>query len=101
MRLISQDGRVDWAYDSVMVEIEPDKKCDILLTTPEMAAMGQAFTAAEYSTPEKAKKVMNRLHNVYRDHQRAAGRVVGKQFYAPEFRYNPPKIFKFPEDSEV
>lgn len=102
MRLISQDGRVDFPYEFVMVEIEPTKKLEILLTTPEMAAMGQAFTAAEYSTPEKARKAMDMLHFAYKNYSKFGGRVVdNRRFYAPEIRFNPPKIFKFPEDSEV
>ena len=102
MRIISQDGRVDFPYDKVMVEINPDGMKDILLTTPEMAAMGQAFTVATYSTPEKAEKVMGKLHYAYQHVAKAGGRTVGGgKFYAPEIRYNPPKIFKFPADSEV
>lgn len=102
MRLISQDGRVDFPYDKVMVEINPDGMKEILLTTPEMAAMGQAFTAATYSTPEKAAEAMKRLHMAYANHLKINGKTVaGGKFYAPELRFNQPKIFKFPADSEV
>lgn len=102
MRIISQDGRVDFPYDKVMVEIEPEGMCNILLTTPEMAAMGQAYVAAEYTTPEKAVKVMEQLHHMYAKHVKASGRVLGgNKFYSPEFRFNPPKVFKFPADTEV
>lgn len=102
MRIISQDGRVDFPYDKVVVEINPDGMKEILLTTPELAAMGQAFTAATYSTPEKAEKVMARLHKAYAHHLKINGKAVtGGKFYSPELRFNPPKIFKFPADSEV
>lgn len=102
MRLISQDGRVDFPYEKVIVEIEPEGMKDILLSTPELAAMGQAYTVATYSDPEKAITVMQRLHNMYEKHVKASGRVLaGGKFYAPEVRFNPPKVFKFPADSEV
>ena len=102
MRVISQDGRVDFPYEKVMVEIDPSNMCDILLTTPEMAAMSQAFTAAEYSTPEKATKAMQMLHSTYLKHLKGIGKTVGGgKFYAPEFHFIQPKMFKFPADSEV
>lgn len=103
MRLISQDGRVDFPYDKVMVEIDPANMQNIILTTPEMAAMGQAFVAAEYSSPEKARKVMDQLHYAYKNHLKSGGRVThgGNFFYTPEVRFDQPKVFKFPEDSEV
>ena len=102
MRLISQDGRVDFPYDKVMVEIEPEGMKDILLSTPELAAMGQAYTVAKYSTPEKAITVMEQLHHMYAKHVKTSGRVIGGgNFYAPELRFNPPKVFKFPADTEV
>ena len=102
MRLISQDGRVDFPYEKVMVEIEPEKMCDILISTPEMAAMGQAYIIATYSDPEKAINVMMRLHREYERYQRASGKPVGGgKFYAPEFRFTAPKVFKFPADAEV
>ena len=102
MRLISQDGRYDFPYEKVMVTIEPEKMCDILVSTPETAVMGQAIIAAEYSTPEKAIKAMEQLQYAYRHHLKAPARsVMGGSFYVPEFRFNPPKAFKFPSDSEV
>lgn len=102
MRLISQDGKFDFPYEKVMVTIQSDEMCNILVSTPETAVMGEAIVAAKYSTPEKAIKVMEKLHYAYVNHLKAPARsVMGGNFYVPEFRFIPPKVFKLPADSEV
>lgn len=101
MRIISQDGRTDFPYEKVIVEIDTDTMCNIMVMTPELITIDQAYLAAKYSTPEKAVKVMQQLHNAYAKHVRASGRVVSSKFYAPEIRFIPPKVFQFPADSEV
>lgn len=106
MRIISQDGRVDFPYDLVMVEIEPENKKDILLTTPEMAAMGQAYVVAEYSTPERAKDAMKLLHDAYLQNPKMTGKTklyerAGNGYHTHELSVKRYKVFQFPIDSEV
>ena len=74
MRLISQGGRTDINY----------KKCVLKTTDYTIEALydGGKHFLAEYSSPQKVDKVMNRLHDKYK-------LCSGKG------------IFYFPKDSEV
>lgn len=93
MRIVSQDGRIDLPYEQIAV---------VNNTVDEMAIIAYAVNSyddtvwklAEYSTKEKAEKAMEELMMECRGY-----RVVrGKTFYSA-FDY--PKVFRFPQDSDV
>lgn len=93
MRVISQDGRIDLPYEQIVV---------VNNTVDEMAIIAYAVNSdddtiwklAEYSTEAKAKKAMEELRMECMGY-----RVVrGKTFY---FAFDYPKVFRFPQDSEV
>ena len=62
MRVISQDGRLDFPYERSIVFLSPKDA-----TIVQILAIGddEAGTLAKYSTAEKAKKAMEMLRTAY------------------------------------
>lgn len=93
MRVISQDGRIDLPYEQIVV---------VNNTVDEMAIIAYAVNSyddtvwklAEYSTKEKAEKAMEELRTEYGNYKQAKS----SEYY---FAFNYPKVFRFPQDSEV
>ena len=93
MRLISQDGKVDLPYEQFAVAIDATTETAIL-AFPAGVDDDTYFNLAEYSTKEKAKKVVEMLRTEYRNYKQAKS----SEYY---FAFNYPKVFRFPKDSEV
>ena len=88
MRLISQSGRLDFPYEQVVLQQD---ECWIYA---RLVCESKARNLlGEYSTPEKAKKVMDKLHDVH-------GRMEGQKIVGI-FVYQPVVVFQSPEDDEV
>lgn len=93
MRIISQDGRFDLPYELVAVSID---------TVDEMMIIAYAVNSdddtiwnlAEYSTKAKAAKAMEMLRAEYGNYKQAKS----SEYY---FAFNYPKVFRFPQDSNV
>lgn len=87
MRIISQNGRqiaiaIDYDYKMTIIAYAVNSDDDTI------------WKLAEYSTEAKAKKAMEELRMECMGY-----RVVrGKTFY---FAFDYPKVFRFPQDSEV
>ena len=64
MRVISQDGRVDFPYEQFVVAIDATTETTIL-SFPTGLADDTHFNLAEYSTKEKAAKAMEMLRGTY------------------------------------
>ena len=64
MRVISQDGTMDFPYENSIVFIDTRAKDAVLV---RMQAIGddEASIMADYSTEEKAKKAMEMLREAY------------------------------------
>lgn len=59
-------------------------------------------TIGEYSTMEKAVKVLDMIQEMYEKNLYSEGGLMATaNFYVPPFAFVPPKIFQMPEDSEV
>lgn len=58
MRVISQDGEYDIPYESSVLRIE----ANVIWAFPTQA---DEYIVAQYSTPEKAEKAMQKLHECY------------------------------------
>lgn len=84
MRVISQDGTLDFPYENSIVFIDTRAK---KATFVRMQAIGDNETSitAKYSTKEKAKKAMEMLREEY-------------QKYASQ---NYMKVFQFPAEEEL
>ena len=96
MRIISQDGRFDLPYELVAILMHNIHQEQVIAkpianTTKIYCVMG------EYSKKEKAEKAMEMLRTEYGNYQQAIGR--NGQLLAYSFNY--PKVFRFPQDSEV
>lgn len=101
MRVISQDGRIDLPYEQIVV---------VNNTVDEMTIIAYAVDSyddtvwklAEYSTEEKAEKAMKKLRTEYERHFFGNGGAMAMaDFYVQPFVFIPPKVFRFPPDSEV
>lgn len=60
MRIISQDGKRDFNYENIDLEIFEYSSDKTLIFCNTMAFTG--IKLAQYSTREKAEKAMNQLH---------------------------------------
>ena len=66
MRIISQDGRIDSQYESCTLSVEQTKECSKIYAYIDDRPR---FAIAEYSTIEKALKVMEMLNYAYKENQ--------------------------------
>ena len=97
MRLISQDGKGDMPYENFIFRVyggDIVASRDILIDKKPIVA--------KYSTEAKALKVMEMLREEYLKHiYGRGGEMATRDLYIPPFACIPPKVFKFPDDSEV
>lgn len=63
MRIISQDGRLDFPYEKSVVFIPPREKTIVRV---QMTGDYETTMMAKYSTEEKAKKAMEMLRSDYK-----------------------------------
>lgn len=92
MRIISQGGKIDLPYEQISISIDCDDERTIIAYA---VSSGTIWELAEYSTKEKAEEVMKMLREGYRNYQTAQSR---DGYY---FAFDYPKVFRFPQDSEV
>ena len=101
MRVISQDGRIDLPYEQIVVENNTVDKITIIAYAVDSYDY-TVWKLAEYSTEEKAEKAMKTLRTEYERHFFGNGGAMAMaDFYVQPFAFIPPKVFRFPPDSEV
>lgn len=86
MRIISQDGMIDFPYEYTIVYID-------YLNEKLIYAKGMSFIIAKYSTKAKAKKAMEMLRTAYQYAEEC--KYIGVGSSQPEF------CFRFPADEEL
>lgn len=93
MRIISQNGRIDFPYENFSLSITKDN-C-IVATRDTVASISEISISviAEYSTEAKARKAMEMLHEKYRE--------VTIYPFSDKSSTVSPKIFRFPADDEI
>jgi hypothetical protein len=97
MRVISQDGTLDFPYELSTVRVYN-----------EVISMGMCkddscrSIIARYSTEEKALKAMEMLREVYLKYMEIEGHadLTGQGIIQPNF-WVLPKVFQFPQDDEI
>lgn len=93
MRVISQDGTIDVPYEMVVIQRYREavyfSNCNL---TEDLIG---DIKLAEYSTEAKAIKAVEMLRTKYRKFQEITSEN-GRYF-----AFNYPKVFQFPQDSEV
>ena len=91
MRIISQGGKIDLPYEQISISIDCDDERTI---SAYAVSSGTIWELAEYSKKEKAEKAMEMLRTEYGNYKQAKS----SEYY---FAFNYPKVFRFPQDSEV
>ena len=91
MRIISQGGKIDLPYEHISISIDCDDERTIIAYA---VSSGTIWELAEYSKKEKAEKAMEMLRTEYGNYKQAKS----SEYY---FAFNYPKVFRFPQDSEV
>lgn len=101
MRIISQDGKWDLPYDRIVIDKSGQK---IFAQSNLISCTDMNYVEiAEYSTPEKAEKAMEMLHEEFLSYMKLQGGIglmQGSVSVAPNI-WVLPKIFKFPSDEEI
>ena len=96
MRIISQNGNVDLPYEKALVF----HAMETVLARCE--GYDKEIVLGEYSSQEKAYKAMEMLREQYGKHYFGQGGAMATaNYYVPAFGFIPPKVFQFPQDSEV
>lgn len=97
MRVISQSGEIDFPYEQIVVfRNENIIQCRFANVKESVSDLG------EYETPEQAEKAMEMCRSKHGEHYYGQGGAMATaNLYVPPFGYIPPKIFRFPADSEV
>lgn len=95
MRVISQDGYTDIPYEGFVFSATDDWKIKVAKDVVYTTGLGKVRVIAEYSSIEKAMKVMELLRETYLKFAHATNE---NSFY--EF-FDNPKVFRFPADDEV
>jgi hypothetical protein len=93
MRIISQNGKVDLPYEFVAISTHNIHQ-EQVIAEPIANTAKICCVMGEYSTKEKAEKAMEMLRTEYENYQQARS----SEYY---FAFNYPKVFRFPQDSEV
>lgn len=93
MRIISQDGRVDLPYELVAISTHNIHQEQVIAEPIENTAK-ICCVMGKYSTKEKAAKAMEMLRTEYGNYKQAKS----SEYY---FAFDYPKVFRFPQDSEV
>ena len=94
MRIVSQDGRIDLPYELVAISTHTINRGQVV--AKPLTNVDKSFCVmGEYYTEEKAEKAMERLRAEYEKFQET------KSINGSYFAFNYPKVFRFPQDSEV
>lgn len=101
MRIISQDGTMDFPYKDSIVFIDTRAK-DAIFVRMQAIGDSEASIMAQYSTKEKAKKAMGMLREKYLTRMELDGGFdhVNKVYVQPNY-WVLPKVFQFPAEEEL
>lgn len=92
MRVVSQDGKLDFPYENIRLSIADNS----------ILCLDSFSTLATYSTEKKAQKAMEMLRNTYLSRMELGGGYdMVNGFYVQPNYWVLPKVFRFPQDSEV
>lgn len=100
MRVISQDGTMDFPYENSIVFIDTRSKDAVFV---RMQAIGddEVSIMAEYSTEEKAKKAMEELRYAYMCHSLAKMAKTLPDGIDEKLTMGLSGVFQFPTEEEL
>lgn len=91
MRILSQDGKHDFPYEKVCLEIT--SRGQIFAQGDIWGVEDNYIEVAKYSTEAKARKAMEMLRNEYHGYKIEETYQEGTEYYHP--------VFQFPQDKEA
>lgn len=94
MRIISQDGRFDLPYELVAVSIDTVDEMMIIAYAVNLED-SEIWNLAEYSTKAKAAKAMEMLRIECGNFTETSS--INGNYFAFDY----PKLFRFPQDSDL
>lgn len=94
MRIISQDGKVDLPYELVSISTHARNSWQVI-ARPLTNVDGLFCVMGEYSTEEKAVNAMKTLRAEYEKFQET--KSINGNYFALVY----PKVFRFPQDSDM
>lgn len=102
MRVISQDGTMDFPYDSTWVSVYAGCINGRIYVRMHLCGYDDSVDVADYSTKEKALKAMEMLREKYLSRMELDGGydIVNKCYVQPNY-WVLPKVFQFPQDDEI
>ena len=105
MRVISQDGRLDFPYENSVVFIPPREET---IVRAQMTGDDESARMAQYSTKEKAKKAMEMLRDAYENNVFYHCTAGSKRFEEvqsilseEQFQKFTSEYFQFPAEEEL
>lgn len=108
MRVISQDGRLDFPYDSSSVSLYAGCINGRVYVRMQICGYDDSVDVADYSTKEKAKKAMKMLRIAYENnvfyHCTAGSKCfeeVGSILSEKQFKKATTEYFQFPAEEEL
>ena len=106
MIIRSQDKEIALNFNQVVyfrVAKRINKECDVAALYSPFSENDCGFVSlGEYSSKEKAIKVLDMIEKEYGKHfYGQGGALTTANFYVPPFAFIPPKVFQMPQDNEV
>lgn len=105
MRVISQNGRLDFPYENSLVFIPPREETIVRL---QMIGDYESTMMAQYSTAEKAKKAMGMLRLAYENNEFYHHTANSEHFVEicnmlskEEYKKSTSEYFQFPAEEEL
>lgn len=101
MRVISQDGTMDYPYENSIVFIDTRGVRDKAFVRMQAIGDDEASIMAQYSTKEKAKKAMEELRMAYMCHNLAKMGQTPPDGIDEKLTMGLSGVFEFPADEEL
>lgn len=101
MRVISQDGTMDYPYENSIVFIDTRGVRDKAFVLMQAIGDDEASIMAQYSTKEKAKKAMEELIMAYMCHNLAKMGQTPPDGIDEKLTMGLSGVFEFPADEEL
>ena len=101
MRVISQDGAMDYPYENSIVFIDTRGVRDKAFVLMQAIGDDEASIMAQYSTKEKAKKAMEELRMAYMCHNLAKMGQTPPDGIDEKITMGLSGVFEFPADEEL
>lgn len=101
MRVISQDGTMDYPYENSIVFIDTRGVRDKAFVRMQAIGDDEASIMAQYSTKEKAKKAMEELRMAYMCHNLAKMGQMPPDGIDEKLTMGLSGVFHFPAEEEL